>query len=335
MRLYKTRKNVRTNNKTKHKTKINKKKLKYKKYTHKKGGGFISNCIGKFCGKQERAEQERIEREQERIERIERAEQERAEQESIENLLQERKQKQLQGIEPNFILKETIAKNIKLKKYDKLNYDEKESIFWYDITLNNNFREYKPCKVIFMFDVRDINHEAMFIELSENKRKELMTNILFNNYTSYYEILLRKKPNSKIWSNKHMTLEYENFKYYICKNNNVKFYNETRLNALCESLKFNGINLGEKTKSNFPTLNEYDIKNYLLELSCLWVRGRPEHEELLIDIMYGNIEPCSFDSETYQIKGVSRLITMVDKIWDRNPNYKEAYEMFLRQVYSK
>ena len=325
MRLYKTRKHIRKNNKTKHKTKINKKKLKYKKYTHKKGGGgLFSRCFGKFCGKQERAEQERIEREQERIER---------EQERIENLLQERKQKQLQGIEPNFILKETIAKNIKLKKYDELNYDEKESIFWYDITLNNNFREYKPCKVIFMFDVKNINHEAMFIELSENKRKELMTNILFNNYTSYYEILFRKKPNSKIWSNKHMTFEYEKFKYYICKTKNVKFFNESRLNALCESLEFNGINLGEKTKSNnFPSLEKYDIKNYLLELSCLWIRGRPEHEELLIDIMYGNIEPCSFDSETYKIKGV---ITMDDDIWNRNPNYKEAYEMFLRKVYSK
>jgi hypothetical protein len=178
------------------------------------------------------------------------------------------------------------------------------------------FFENKKCKIFFTFDGRpdEEDFNIKFKSLSQQEKKFLMENILFNPNTTKFEAILERVDNQyDAYRKDYDPLE---FKWYECStNNNIIFYNSIRLTKFIEALKTNGVN---KTAQD------------LLELACVWNHEKTEEDNLLLDICFGNTTICKTDIENSRYD--TRLLNMDDPIWGRHQSIKDSYDIFLRQI---
>lgn len=118
---------------------------------------------------------------------------------------------------------------------------------------------------------------------------------------------IQKKLVMKIFFGEIKSIIYN---YHICENNSVIFYNSERLNVFINAFELHKIFLS---------------KEYLLNLPCVWTHNRPETEKILISLLFGSAEPCLFN-----VYGNSEYLSLDSEIWQKEKNYKEAYETFIR-----
>lgn len=114
--------------------------------------------------------------------------------------------------------------------------------------------------------------------------------------------------------------------YYICENI-VLFYDTKKLDNLVSAFILHNY-FDIKVKNS-------DIKNILLSMPCKWIVNRPEEEEIIISMLYGNIEPCLSKDEDVINNNLG--VSLKSDKWNTNENtmkLKEIYKTFIQLSYS-
>lgn len=203
------------------------------------------------------------------------------------------------------------------KKYmtEKINYnmifgdDNQEEFYWSSVKirdLGEAGTNSELCKIISSFAGSERNGDIEFAKKDESSRRKLMMFFFGANAI--------------------------NMDYYICDNieknrNIVLFYNKQKLNYLIEA--FNLHNYFDLSLKNT------DIKKILLSLPCQWIQNRPEEDDIIIQMLFGNIEPCVSKDDDIIRRDIA--ITMESPRWETNEKtmkLKEIYKTYIRLVYS-
>ena len=94
---------------------------------------------------------------------------------------------------------------------------------------------------------------------------------------------------------------------YFLRKQNVFFYHRDKLNILLDCLHDHGIKY---------------TKDEILTLSCTWDKKRDKLQDQLIHILFGNIDICSWSTDTFRDKPYV--------FENLNSDLKKAYRQFLR-----
>lgn len=195
---------------------------------------------------------------------------------------------------------------------------KEEIAFWRIVKYNFLGKEgFDPelCKIISSFKgSNDTDFNKNFIDL-EPEKKEAVICLFFEDKSVNIEIFLC--PSS-----------VDNLKRQVI------FYDSMKMKYLIDAFKLHFyFGLEEKIKND-------EIKQYLLSIPCLWIRGRPIEEELIIKILFGNILPCynpNDPKDRTEEKQYNILISLDDEIWNINEKtrkLKDIYQLFLSYMYS-
>jgi hypothetical protein len=206
---------------------------------------------------------------------------------------------------------EENRKKIEIERYKIIFGSEKqtEAKYWSEVKvldLGVQGTEQELCKIISSFAGSERNCDIEFKNKDENFRKKLMT-FFFNEKSA-------------------------NIDYHICANihngkNIVLFYDKQKLTFLVDAFMLHNY-------FDF-TLKNTDIKQILLSLPCQWIDNRPEEEDIIIQMLYGNVEPCV--SKDRDVIGTTSIITLESDRWNINENtmkLKAIYETYIRFIYS-
>ena len=205
----------------------------------------------------------------------------------------------------------TLIEKIKAE-HDRyiLIFNQPDNNYYWTLTkineLGESGTELEKCKIISSFAGSDRNCDVEFAKKDESFKKNLM--LFFFGVNS------------------------ANMDYHICKNihndkNIVLFYDKTKLSFLVNAFMLHNY-------FDF-TLKNTDIKEILLSLPCEYIRGRPEEEDIIIQMLYGNIEPCV--SKDRDVIGTRSVITLESERWNINANtmkLKDIYKTYIQLVYS-
>jgi hypothetical protein len=118
---------------------------------------------------------------------------------------------------------------------------------------------YIKCKIFNTFDGDETyDYDNEFIKLSEGKRREFI----------------------------ELVFDSNEYRYHICPNNKIIFYNYKLFNKFINAFKY----------YYRPSINSVKFETYLLNLPCVWTHNRPLKDKIFISLLFGEVDTCMENS---------------------------------------